>query len=85
MEITESQKKYIILALSILCTAMLLLTIITVILSDSFPHLLCWCKMYALEYEVLLFLAKLPHGFCCLLRTWGNQKKTGNKIHQGFQ
>ena len=31
MEITESQKKYIILALSILCTAMLLLTIITVI------------------------------------------------------
>lgn len=31
MEITESQKKYIILALSILCAAMLLLTIITVI------------------------------------------------------
>ena len=31
MEITESQKKYIILALSILCAAMLFLTIITVI------------------------------------------------------
>ena len=31
MEITESQKKYIILALSILCAAMLLLIVSTVI------------------------------------------------------